>query len=164
MAGDDTTPVGALSAEPSTTSGRKGITMVRYTVAHRSNTATVIALCASTLSIAGQLIWTIDKLHGRLDDVSGEQIAVGEIKRVWTEEKWRGRGIARGMYRTAMEVAARAGWPATIDHNQQRTSDGEAWATGVGGYKPPLVPPQSYAQTLVAFSAPEEPNDGEGCI
>ncbi|MFI2664126.1 GNAT family N-acetyltransferase [Micromonospora carbonacea] len=128
MAEDDATPVVALSEKPSATSGSRGSTLLLYAVVHRLNIATVIALHASTLGTAGHLIWTIDKPHGRREAASGEQIAVGEIRAVWTEESWRGRGIAKGMYRKAMEVAARAGWPTIIDHNPQRTPAGDAWA------------------------------------
>ncbi|WP_431976054.1 hypothetical protein [Micromonospora haikouensis] len=163
MAGDDATPVIALSAKPSNTCGSRGSTLVLYAVVHRLNIATVMALHASTLHTAGHLIWTIEKPHGRREAASGEQIAVGEIKAVWTEKDWRGRGIAEGMYRKAMEVAARAGWPTIIDHNPQRTHAGDGWAAKVGGYMPPRKPVESTALTLAAFSNVEAP-DGEGCV
>ncbi|WP_433233924.1 hypothetical protein ACQP2H_31640 (plasmid) [Micromonospora sp. CA-248260] len=163
MADDDATPVVALSAKPSSTRGSKRSTVVLYTVVHRLDIATVIALHAFTLCTAGHLTWTINKPDGRRDADSGEQIAVGEIRTVWTAEDWRGRGIAEGMYRQAMEVAARAGWPMIIDHNPQRTPDGDAWAAKVGGYRPPLEPVRSTAQTEVAFSILEAPG-GEGHI
>ncbi|MBP1781813.1 GNAT family N-acetyltransferase [Micromonospora chalcea] len=159
MAEDDATPVVELSGKSSTTSGSRGSTLLRYAVVHRSNIATVIALHASTLSAVGHLIWTIDKPGGR-SDASGEQIAVGEIRAVWTAEDWRGRGIAIGMYRKAEEVAANAGWPAKIDHNPQRTPAGDAWAAKVGGYLPPREPVQSTAQVSRFFSNVEVP-DGE---
>lgn len=109
-----------------------------HVVLVRAGQAVIVALAADTLAWVGHVAWTIDRPGGRL---GGEQagLTVGEVKRVDTRSGFEGRGIARRMYHAAQQVAAGRGWPAEIDHNPDRTAQGDAWAAKVGGWRPELT-------------------------
>jgi GNAT superfamily N-acetyltransferase len=97
-----------------------------------------VALAADSLAWRGHLSWTIERSGGRL---GGEQagLTVGEVRRVDTREDFQGQGVATRMYHLAQRFAAGHGWPAEIDHNPDRTVQGDRWAIKAGGWRPPLT-------------------------
>jgi hypothetical protein len=120
-----------------TTRNSRGSSKVFLTVVHRENTATIIALDVETLGPAGHMIWTINKAGGRAAEAPDAGIPVGEIISIWVSNIRRSKGIANTMYLQAVKAAQARGWPEEIDHNRERTDEGERWAQQApGGYIP----------------------------
>lgn len=134
---DQRAPVAELVGAPIATHNSRGNDKIYLSVVHRGNTATIIAFDAETLGPVGHMIWTINKPGGRSCNGATSGIPVGEIVSIWVQELRRGKGIGTCMYREARQVARARGWPAEIDHNRERTNEGERWAQQApSGYIP----------------------------
>ena len=137
---DQRVPVAELVGDPVATHNSRGDDQVFFAVVHRGNTATIIALDSQTLGPLGHLIWTINKPDGRAEDGAMPGTSVGEIVSIWVRERRRGKGIGTSMYREACRVAQANGWPTEIDHNPERSNEGERWARqALGGHIPARV-------------------------
>lgn len=108
-----------------------------HLVLHRAGRAVIIAFSTGLVRV-GHLAWTINRPGGRVDgDRAG--LTVGEVQRVDTRDGHGRQGIATRLYAAAIRVAADLNWPAEIDHNQDRTPEGDTWSKKVGGHRPPLT-------------------------
>lgn len=137
-------PVAKLTGAPATTQNSRGSHQILLTVVHRGNTAAIIAVDVETLGPIGHMIWTINKPGGRDAEGPAAGTRVGEIRSICVRKDRRGKGIATTMYREALKTSRELGWPAEIDHNRERTDEGERWAKQApGGYIPTRTPMNS---------------------